>query len=250
MNPAYDLLNCKQHSHQISFLFRAWCNAILFLLLIIHYLLLKKLVGLCFPLLMSDTSNVLLNTFKGNQYHFHIIQISANNWGKCLGGGKAVGCGPQETFRNCADVQIYSNAVGLPPTAINHPNTIYSIDETAPGDEKPTTTLWVKSKRSKIVSFFGGILFISAIRSACLPSCILVTLEWRNGVSKTVKKTLLAAQGQSAPAGKFNLTKWIFPQKNQIILWVRGWCQNGNGLLNETENSDFEADPWIPPTKK
>lgn len=154
MNPAYDLLNCKQHSHQISFLFRAWCNAILFLLLIIHYLLLKKLVGLCFPLLMSDTRNVLLNTFKGNQYHFHIIQISANNWGKCLGGGKAVGCGPQETFRNCADVQIYSNAVGLPPTAINHPNTIYSIDETAPGDEKPTTTLWVKSKRSKIVSFF------------------------------------------------------------------------------------------------
>ncbi|RWS17733.1 uncharacterized protein B4U79_14022 [Dinothrombium tinctorium] len=31
---------------------------------------------------------------------------AANNWGKCEDGKERVGCGPQETYRNCADVRI------------------------------------------------------------------------------------------------------------------------------------------------
>ncbi|XP_076666100.1 uncharacterized protein LOC143367809 [Andrena cerasifolii] len=31
---------------------------------------------------------------------------SGNNWGECDDGSSALGCGPQETFRNCADVSI------------------------------------------------------------------------------------------------------------------------------------------------
>ncbi|KAH9375709.1 hypothetical protein HPB48_020836 [Haemaphysalis longicornis] len=31
---------------------------------------------------------------------------SANNWGDCGDGTMALGCGPQETYRNCADVAI------------------------------------------------------------------------------------------------------------------------------------------------
>ncbi|XP_074596056.1 uncharacterized protein LOC141851240 [Brevipalpus obovatus] len=31
---------------------------------------------------------------------------SANNWGKCQNGKYEVGCGPQETYRNCADIAI------------------------------------------------------------------------------------------------------------------------------------------------
>ncbi|KAK8783831.1 hypothetical protein V5799_009809 [Amblyomma americanum] len=31
---------------------------------------------------------------------------SANNWGDCGDGKMALGCGPQETYRNCADVAI------------------------------------------------------------------------------------------------------------------------------------------------
>ncbi|KAJ8967646.1 hypothetical protein NQ317_016537 [Molorchus minor] len=31
---------------------------------------------------------------------------AGNSWGQCLDGTHAVGCGPQETFRSCADVAI------------------------------------------------------------------------------------------------------------------------------------------------
>ena len=37
---------------------------------------------------------------------FQWTYICANNWGKCENGSSAVGCGPQETFRGCADVKI------------------------------------------------------------------------------------------------------------------------------------------------
>ena len=36
-----------------------------------------------------------------------ICSFEGNNWGKCADGVTgAVGCGPQETFRGCADVEI------------------------------------------------------------------------------------------------------------------------------------------------
>lgn len=31
---------------------------------------------------------------------------SANNWGQCADGSHQVGCGPQETYRNCADIAV------------------------------------------------------------------------------------------------------------------------------------------------
>ncbi|KAH8399602.1 hypothetical protein KR215_004594 [Drosophila sulfurigaster] len=33
--------------------------------------------------------------------------VGANNWGMCDNGTGALGCGPQETFKNCADVSIF-----------------------------------------------------------------------------------------------------------------------------------------------
>ncbi|KAL7730916.1 hypothetical protein ACLKA6_014159 [Drosophila palustris] len=32
--------------------------------------------------------------------------VGGNNWGVCENGSGALGCGPQETFKNCADVRI------------------------------------------------------------------------------------------------------------------------------------------------
>ncbi|XP_045606928.2 uncharacterized protein [Procambarus clarkii] len=37
------------------------------------------------------------------QWHYH----AGNAWGDCGNGTEAVGCGPQETFRGCADIGIY-----------------------------------------------------------------------------------------------------------------------------------------------
>lgn len=32
--------------------------------------------------------------------------VAGNNWGQCKNGTEAVGCGPQEEFRACADISI------------------------------------------------------------------------------------------------------------------------------------------------
>ena len=52
-----------------------------------------------------------------------------------------MGCGPQETFRNCADVQISSGAVSFVPNAIDIPNTIYEPDVHAESGLKPVVVM-------------------------------------------------------------------------------------------------------------
>ncbi|KAK2706800.1 uncharacterized protein LOC136029395 isoform X1 [Artemia franciscana] len=37
------------------------------------------------------------------QWHYY----TGNSWGECEDGTTGMGCGPQETFRNCADIGIY-----------------------------------------------------------------------------------------------------------------------------------------------
>lgn len=37
---------------------------------------------------------------------FRWIYRGGNNWGICENGNGALGCGPQETFVNCADIRI------------------------------------------------------------------------------------------------------------------------------------------------
>ena len=59
-----------------------------------------------------------------------------NTWGDCGNGTQAVGCGPQENFVNCADVQIVSNAFGLPPNAVNSLNGVNFRDGSTPGAKK------------------------------------------------------------------------------------------------------------------
>ncbi|XP_033216760.1 uncharacterized protein LOC117172708 [Belonocnema kinseyi] len=41
--------------------------------------------------------------------------VAGNNWGKCENGTGAVGCGPQEEFRSCADIAIGDHEATLPP---------------------------------------------------------------------------------------------------------------------------------------
>jgi len=43
---------------------------------------------------------------------------TGNTWGQCANGTEAMGCGAQEMFRNCADVQIFSVVGAFPPNAL------------------------------------------------------------------------------------------------------------------------------------
>ena len=59
---------------------------------------------------------------------------SANSWGQCSNGTAGLGCGPQETFRNCADVRIVSSPMFLPAT--DNPRAIMIRDATAKGGQR------------------------------------------------------------------------------------------------------------------
>lgn len=48
---------------------------------------------------------------------FYIFFSKGNNWGTCPNGTGAVGCGPQEEFRACADIQI--GGKDIPTTSEN-----------------------------------------------------------------------------------------------------------------------------------
>lgn len=49
--------------------------------------------------------------------------LTGNMWGTCPNGTEAVGCGKAETFRNCADISIYSNTgSGRPPLFVENRN--------------------------------------------------------------------------------------------------------------------------------
>lgn len=45
------------------------------------------------------------NYWQNIQWLFFVVV--GNNWGICDDGTGAAGCGPQETFRSCADVAIH-----------------------------------------------------------------------------------------------------------------------------------------------
>ena len=57
-----------------------------------------------------------------------------------------MGCGDQEMFRNCADIQIYSSVVGYPPNAIDIPSAIYLRDNTAPTGRRPLIIKYINKK--------------------------------------------------------------------------------------------------------
>lgn len=59
--------------------------------------------------------------------------VAGNNWGICSNGEGAVGCGPQEEFRACADIAIGKGAESAIPTM------------KPPSRVKPTTEKWPPS---------------------------------------------------------------------------------------------------------
>jgi len=59
---------------------------------------------------------------------------TGNTWGVCANGTEGMGCGSQEMFRNCADVQIFSVVGAFPPNALTSP--------------LPSSMMYVKTKDS------------------------------------------------------------------------------------------------------
>ena len=60
--------------------------------------------------------------------------ILGNTWALCGNGTGAIGCGDQETFRNCADIRIMSHFGHPPNVQLNRPapNAVFTRDSNNP----------------------------------------------------------------------------------------------------------------------
>ncbi|XP_012248143.2 uncharacterized protein LOC100746949 isoform X1 [Bombus impatiens] len=75
--------------------------------------------------------------------------VAGNNWGDCGNGTGAVGCGPQEEFRACADISIGDDVEPLSPRPPAEPPTKSIPEEKSPTDTtlvpEPSGPYWLFS---------------------------------------------------------------------------------------------------------
>ncbi|XP_011499356.1 PREDICTED: uncharacterized protein LOC105363384 isoform X2 [Ceratosolen solmsi marchali] len=65
---------------------------------------------------------------KCKQCVFQWRYIAGNNWGNCDNGSGAVGCGPQEEFRACADIAIDNDEFQISTYSVKIPTTSSNLD--------------------------------------------------------------------------------------------------------------------------
>lgn len=91
--------------------------------------------------------------------------ISGNNWGTCPDGTGAVGCGPQEEFRACADVSIGKDRSTVPtirPTTESPDVACCATTPVPPGTEETSYTP-VTSLIIALVCFVSVFIILAAL---------------------------------------------------------------------------------------
>jgi len=121
-----------------------------------------------------------LPTWQCNQCILQWTYTAGNNWGVCADGSGGVGCGPQETFRSCADISINGDTivfptlppVTIPPTApVPSPVTTPSpapIPSPIPAPSPPINPLPISGQTCVAVGQWAG---DSGMASWCFTNC-------------------------------------------------------------------------------
>ena len=66
--------------------------------------------------------------------------VTGNTWGTCNNGNTGLGCGPQETFRNCADVRIVGKGEARNATDTGTRKHLYHLNTL--GELEPLVVDW------------------------------------------------------------------------------------------------------------
>lgn len=103
--------------------------------------------------------------------------VAGNNWGVCENGTGAVGCGPQEEFRACADISVSDKDGTVDtspyPTPITPITTTTTTTATTDSDNEIPNTIETKKPHS---SAFGLAIFILSIMLLSLGFILVVFL--------------------------------------------------------------------------
>ena len=158
---------------------------------------------------------------------------TGNTWGKCDDGEEKVGCGDQEVFRNCADIQIYSSSVGLPPTAIDNPNAIYFRDKTAPGGRRALVVRCVLSCLLRKIGADGIPIAPPSparVEKRTRPSFYLVR------TAATHRRRYLIAD-----------TKCAFRPRSTALSreWIAGARRTASSIRQSVRRTDAHAGKWL-----
>lgn len=115
------------------------------------------------------------------------IYIAGNNWGACPNGTGAVGCGPQEEFRACADIAIGSS------TSTDVETTLPPDVTTVPGEE-PGTPVPEDTYQQSVTT-----IVITVVALLLVIVLLAVLYSYYYQVGKTVKEWLKGGKSKEQP---------------------------------------------------
>lgn len=111
--------------------------------------------------------------------------IAGNNWGTCANGTGAVGCGPQEEFRACADIAIEDRFT----TTTKRPRPTY-----VPPSRKPPVPIPEESTGS---AWYGVLIALLTLFAAIVAMAGIYLYYYRGGIK--IKNLLKSKVSQPAP---------------------------------------------------
>ncbi|XP_026462853.1 uncharacterized protein LOC113365532, partial [Ctenocephalides felis] len=118
--------------------------------------------------------------------------VAGNNWGTCPDGTGAVGCGPQEEFRACADISI-GDVTSYVPTITNPDSTTTEKTSNATQTEKPKTD----QTDSESSSHSTSIIIVLVTLLAVLATLAMVYLYfYKSGGGLRIKNLLMLGKDQ------------------------------------------------------
>lgn len=120
--------------------------------------------------------------------------VAGNNWGTCPDGTGAVGCGPQEEFRACADVSVGAEA-GPPPPPLPPRSTTPKTPQTTTAEESPTEIPQDTGAEDRFP--IGALVCALALFFALLAFALLYLYYYRCG--GRIKSLLSKSKGSKAP---------------------------------------------------
>lgn len=147
--------------------------------------------------------------------------IAGNNWGMCPNGTGAVGCGPQEEFRSCADIAITDNA----GTANGTP-----FEEATTQKEKGTTQKETTKEKEKDQET------TPSVEENEIPDEALDKLHLEATQAKAGEYLILLVSIMGCTllviVSLFTLLYFYYYHANEKI--QRWWTKGGSGLRNAT----------------
>lgn len=149
--------------------------------------------------------------------------IAANNWGRCENSSNAIGCGPQEEFRACADISIQDKNGEMDETPYEEPGNEEEEEEKEEIEEEEGVKNDLNSNIDENVSTHtGDVVFLPLfiILSGMFLSIFIYVLLfiYYYGANKTIKpcwQTTVQGMRQSLKINKMESAPPLPPPRTK-----------------------------------